>query len=330
MHSSYCDYLAQPFPDYKDNFCQYINSLAEYLDTANIDVDLIDHLNKKLNLTDIITQKNNLDTFLVESLIEIPRELFVNVEDFDRSLVDSPILFGSGQTISQPSLVGYMIQLLKLDELKNVANVKILEIGTASGYNAVLLADSLTNLNCHNNTVYTIEFISSLIPKAIHNISKFYKMESKPANWTKSSIPQRVVGFSTPRGQLILYKGDGTQSLGVIYDRIIVTAGGDKLPLTFIKYLKDKGVVVMPIQDYLVTIVKLKSASTHLRIHSMRDLNSYLHHMILQNNKHQIVDFKGLYSLSITLVIPVNFVPLRYTKSTTVAAGAERPPAGTH
>ena len=332
MHNSYCDYLARSFPKYEENFCQYVNTLIEYLNTTNIDVDLIDHLNKKIELTNIITQKYTLDPLLVESLIEIPRELFANVKDFNQSLIDSPIQFGSVRdvTISQPSLVGYMIQLLKLKELKNVSNVNILEIGTASGYNAVLLADSLTNLNCRNNTVYTIEFISSLIPKAIHNISKFYKMESKPANWTKSSIPQRVVGFSTPRGQLILYKGDGTQSLGVIYDRIIVTAGGDKLPLTFIKYLKDKGVVVMPIQDYLVTIVKLKSASTHLRIHSMRDQNSYLHHMILQNNKHQIVDFKGLYSLSITLVIPVNFVPLRYTKSTTVAAGAERPPAGTH
>jgi len=80
MHSSYCDYLAQPFPDYKDNFCQYINTLIEYLDTNNIDVDLIGHLNKKIELTDIITQKNNLDMFLVESLIEIPRELVSGIK----------------------------------------------------------------------------------------------------------------------------------------------------------------------------------------------------------------------------------------------------------
>ena len=319
MHNPYCEYLARQFPDYKENFCKYINSLTGYLDTANIDVDLIDHLNKKLNLTDIITQKNNLDTFLIESLIEIPRELFVNVEDFDRSLVDSPILFGSGQTISQPSLVGYMIQLLKLDELENVANVKILEIGTASGYNAVLLADSLTNLNCHNNTVYTIEFISSLIPKAIHNISKFYEMKSKPARMTQSNTPQKIVKFATPLGHIILYKGDGTQPLGVIYDRIIVTAGGDELPLTFIKDLKSNGVLVMPVQQYLVIIVKLKSASTRQPISSIRDLNLYLDKMVSQNIEHKIVNFKGLYSLSITVDIPVRFVPLKSTRPTSAA-----------
>ena len=319
MHNPYCEYLARQFPDYKDNFCQYINTLIEYLDTNNIDVDLIGHLNKKIELTDIITQKNNLDMFLVESLIEIPRELFVNVEDFDRSLVDSPIPFGSVQTISQPSLVGYMIQLLKLDELKNVANVKILEIGTASGYNAVLLADSLTNLNCHNNTVYTIELISSLIPKAIHNISKFYEMKSKPARMTQSNTPQKIVKFATPLGHIILYKGDGTQPLGVIYDRIIVTAGGDELPLTFIKDLKSNGVLVMPVQKYLVIIVKLKSASTRQPIRSIRNLNLYLDKMVSQNIKHKIVNFKGLYSLSITVDIPVRFVPLKSTRPTSAA-----------
>ena len=161
---------------------------------------------------------------------------------------DAAIRFGSGQTISQPSLVGYMIKLLNLAELENTANVKILEIGTASGYNAVLLADSLTKLNCHNNTVYTIELIPALIPKAIHNISKFYDMTTKPARMAKSDTPQRVVGFATRLGNIVLYKGDGTQSLGISYDRIIVTAGGEELPLTFIKDLKYGGVLVMPIQ----------------------------------------------------------------------------------
>ena len=321
MHNSYCDYLARSFPKYEENFCQYVNTLIEYLNTTNIDVDLIDHLNKKIELTNIITQKYTLDPLLVESLIEIPREIFANVKDFNQSLIDSPIQFGSVRdvTISQPSLVGYMIQLLKLKELKNVSNVNILEIGTASGYNAVLLADSLTNLNCRNNTVYTIEFISSLIPKAIHNISKFYEMKSKPARMTQSNTPQKIVKFATPLGHIVLYKGDGTQPLGVIYDRIIVTAGGDELPLTFIKDLKSNGVLVMPVQKYLVIIVKLKSASTRQPISSIRDLNLYLDKMVSQNIKHKIVNFKGLYSLSITVDIPVRFVPLKSTRPTSAA-----------
>jgi len=321
MHNSYCEYLARHFPSsYQDNFCQYVDTLIEYLNTNRIDVDLINHLNQKIDLTRHITRKNDLDPFLVESLIEIPRELFANVEDFDQSLEDHPISFGSGQTISQPSLVGYMIQLLNLKELENVANVNLLEIGTASGYNAVLLADSLANLNCQNNTVYTIEVVPSLISKGIHNISQFYEMKSKPVvGRTKTSTPQQVVDFDTPLGQLILYKGDGTQPLGVIYDRIIVTAGGVKLPLTFIKDLNDGGILVMPIQlvdtqQYLVTIMKLKSASTPRQsIRSIRDLNSYLNSMVSRDIEHSIVNFKMLYSLSITLDIPVRFVPLKYT-----------------
>ena len=145
-------------------------------------------------------------------------------------------------------------------------------------------------------------------------------MKSEPVvGRTKTSTPQQVVDFDTPLGQLILYKGDGTQPLGVIYDRIIVTAGGDKIPLTFIKDLNDGGILVMPIQavdtrQFLVTIMKLKSDSTpRTSIRSIGALNSYLNGMVSRDIEHSIVNFKMRYSLSITLDIPVRFVPLKYT-----------------
>ena len=105
----------------------------------------------------------------------------------------------------------------------------------------------------------------------------------------------------------------------MIYDRIIVTAGGDKIPLTFIKDLNDGGILVMPIQavdtrQFLVTIMKLKSDSTpRTSIRSIGDLYSYVNSMVSRDIKHSIVNFKMRYSLSIALDIPVRFVPLKYT-----------------
>jgi len=318
MHNFYCDYLSRQFPKYKTNYCLYVNTLIPYIKNNNINVDLMRHLKKKIKLTNIITKKK-LNEFLVKTLIEIPREIFVNLQDFDRSLIDSPIHLADGQTISQPSLVGYMIQMLNLTKLKNVANVKILEIGTASGYNAVLLSESLNKLNCRDNTVYSIELLPSLINKAIENISNLYPMESRPVRMEKTNTPQRIVEFDTQLGHLVLYKGDGTQSLGFRYNRIIVTAGGE-LPLTFLTDLKYKGVLVMPVQlstqQYIVRFKKIKKSSRkQIYSSSFEALNLILNEMIFQNDKTAIVNFQGLYSLVINIDIPVRFVPLKFMTS---------------
>ena len=47
MHNFYCDYLSRQFPEYKTNYCLYINTLIPYINKNNINVDLMRHLKKK-------------------------------------------------------------------------------------------------------------------------------------------------------------------------------------------------------------------------------------------------------------------------------------------
>ena len=86
-------------------------------------------------------------------MIKVPREIFVPVPKINLSNLNRPLEVANGQTISQPSLMAYMIDLLELDRY-NKENVRVLEIGTCSGYNAVLLQNIL---NMYNYKSYTID-----------------------------------------------------------------------------------------------------------------------------------------------------------------------------
>ncbi len=58
MHNKYCRYLSRRSPQYKTNYCLYVNTLISFMDKNNIKVDLMEHLEKKKNLIDIIGGKN--------------------------------------------------------------------------------------------------------------------------------------------------------------------------------------------------------------------------------------------------------------------------------
>ena len=374
MHNIYCDYLSCQFLEedkhknccinlrtctcqkksYEDSCCLYVNTLMNYVTAEGGRPLGCKHFMKKKKLNTII--KNGISKeFIVATLIEIPREIFVNVEDIDKSLANHSLPLIDGQTISQPSLVGQMIQMLHLTELETKPDVKILEIGTASGYNAVLLSECLNKLDCKNNTVYTIELYSSLVHKAINNILNLHKAlpmpeadryniknmgetpndtelrsASRPGGSGASGDPERndsagapphrgaesrsdcIVKFETGKGNLVLYKGDGTKSLGFCYNRIIVTAGGD-LPLTFIEDLDYNGILVMPVDfpdleaQYIVRFKKLKELKGD-NVSNVDDLKSILNKKDFET---KTIIFNGRYSLVINIGIPVTFVPLQ-------------------
>jgi len=357
MHNIYCDYLSCQFLEedkgtnccinlrtctcqkksYKDSCCLYVNTLMNYVTAEGGRPLGCKHFMKKKKLNTII--KNGISKeFIVATLIEIPREIFVNVEDIDKSLANHSLPLIDSQTISQPSLVGQMIQMLNLTELETKPDVKILEIGTASGYNAVLLSECLNKLDCKNNTVYTIELYSSLVHKAINNILNLHKALPMPEadrrynisrpgasgdperNDSAGAPPHRgaelrsgcIVKFETGKGNLVLYKGDGTKSLGFCYNRIIVTAGGD-LPLTFIEDLDYNGILVMPVDfpdleaQYIVRFKKLKELKGD-NVDDVDDLKSILNKKDFET---KTIIFNGRYSLVINIGIPVTFVPLQ-------------------
>ena len=72
---------------------------------------------------------------VIDAMRSIPRAMFVPDSLKDRAYDDCPLPIGYGQTISQPFIVAYMLELLDLDNSHNV-----LEIGAGSGYQIALLA----------------------------------------------------------------------------------------------------------------------------------------------------------------------------------------------
>src|SRR5213080_4985823 len=76
-----------------------------------------------------------LDELVVEAVARVARELFVPADLRERAWEDGALPIGAGQTISQPSLVAYMVALLDLR-----GGERVLDVGTGSGYHAAVLA----------------------------------------------------------------------------------------------------------------------------------------------------------------------------------------------
>ncbi len=91
-----------------------------------------------------------LDPVVIQAMLKVPRHAFVPDRYRDQAYNDYPLPIGYGQTISQPSLVGMMTEMLELE-----AGDRVLEIGTGSGYQAAILREI-------TDEVYTIEIIPEL------------------------------------------------------------------------------------------------------------------------------------------------------------------------
>ena len=158
---------------------------------------------------------------VIEAFLKVPRELFVWPGMEAEAYWDTPLPLGdTGQTISAPHMVAIM-----LEELRVKRGMKVLEIGTGSGYNAALLAE----LVGPEGEVVTIERIPELVEFAKKNIEK--------------------AGYSS---RVKIVQGDGTlgyppRSTEPIYDRIIVTAAAPRAPKYLLHQLKDEGILLAPI-----------------------------------------------------------------------------------
>jgi len=143
----------------------------------------------------------------------IPRHRFVEKGLEDQAYLDRPLTIGSGQTISQPLIVGMMTQAL---ELKGTE--KVLEIGTGSGYQTAILAELAKK-------IYTIERIPSLSLKARKILYRlgYYNVEFK--------ISDGTLGWPEDAP----------------FDAIIVTAAGPEIPHALKSQLTTGGRLVIPV-----------------------------------------------------------------------------------
>ncbi|MBE0461261.1 MAG: protein-L-isoaspartate(D-aspartate) O-methyltransferase [Candidatus Aminicenantes bacterium] len=166
------------------------------------------------------------DEKVLKAMEKVQRHLFVPENMRTYAYNDEPLPIGEGQTISQPYIVAYMTEFVKLNK-----NKKVLEIGTGSGYQTAILAEIA-------NEVFTIEIITSLFQKAKEALD---------------GLGYKNIHFK---------QGDG--SLGwakhAPYDAIVVTAAPQRLPEVLQDQLENHGRMIIPVgetfQDLILVVRK--------------------------------------------------------------------------
>jgi protein-L-isoaspartate(D-aspartate) O-methyltransferase len=155
------------------------------------------------------------DNRVLEAMAKVPREEFVPPDSRAATYEDGPLPIGYGQTISQPYIVAFMTEQLRLSPTH-----RVLEIGTGSGYQAAILAELA-------GEVYTIELVGPL---------------AKNAEATLQRLGYKNVHVKVGDG----YKGWPEYAP---FDAIIVTCAPDKVPQLLTDQLKDGGRMIIPVGD---------------------------------------------------------------------------------
>ncbi len=153
------------------------------------------------------------DTDVLSAIERVPRELFVPAAFRDRAYENSALPIGAGQTISQPLVVARMTQALELG-----GRLKVLEIGTGSGYQSAVLATL-----CRR--VYTIERDRELLRGAEERFKELglHNVTSRRGDGSRGWVEQAP------------------------FRRIIVTAAAETIPEALAGQLAEDGIMVLPL-----------------------------------------------------------------------------------
>jgi protein-L-isoaspartate(D-aspartate) O-methyltransferase len=166
-------------------------------------------------LVEALQERGIRDLAVLHAFDQTPRHLFVPTGMRHRAYEDSALPIGNGQTISQPSTHAKYLELLRL-----TGQERVLEVGTGSGYQTVLLSHL-------SSQVFSIERVGTLVTKARDAI--------------------RAAGATN----VSLLSGDGT--LGwreyAPYDAILVTAGSPAVPTPLAEQLSEGGRLLIPVGD---------------------------------------------------------------------------------
>jgi len=184
------------------HFFRKKNSIKERIFFNKNNDDLIKELREKG-----ITDKN-----ILSAIKKVPRELFVNKLSSQLAYQNIPLPVECGQTISQPYVVAYMIDCLKLKKTD-----KVLEIGTGTGYQTAIISHL-----CQK--IYTIEIFDKLFHQAKININKLkirnviHKHDNGINGWEEK----------------------------ILFDAIIISAASKEIPPKILENLKNYGKLIFP------------------------------------------------------------------------------------
>ena len=155
------------------------------------------------------------DRRVLDAMARVPREFFVDEIQHDRVYENTALSIGSGQTISQPSIVALMTEALQLNSTD-----RVLEVGSGSGYQAAVLAELA-------DRVVSVERIPALAAAARERLTKL----------GYTNVEVMTADAQTPLGWPSLAP----------YDAIAVTAAAPHMPGSLLTQLEPGGRLVIPV-----------------------------------------------------------------------------------
>ena len=174
--------------------------------------DTYKHKGLRQQMVDGLRQQGITDEAVLRAMNEVPRHWFLDSALDTAAYDDRALPIGCDQTISHPSTVAMQSQLLAVQP-----KMKVLEIGTGSGYQTAVL--------CRMG-------------------ARVFTIERQKGRFDRTTKLLRDCGF---RAQCFL--GDGYQGLSGQYDRIIVTCGAPDVPAALMAQLKVGGIMVIPLGE---------------------------------------------------------------------------------
>lgn len=189
---------------------------------------------RKIELIMALRNQGIRDQAILEAIERTPREMFLSTAFQPMAYADQALPIACGQTISQPFVVAFMTDRLKLHD-----RCKVLEIGTGSGYQTAILSPL-----CRR--VYTMERYRTLAKEAGERFKAL----------GLSNVTQ-MVGDG--------YKGWPNQAP---FDRIIITAAAKEVPEALADQLAIGGIMIIPLEDTpmnqdLVRITRTEQGYAH-------------------------------------------------------------------
>ncbi|MCX7954105.1 MAG: protein-L-isoaspartate(D-aspartate) O-methyltransferase [Bacteroidales bacterium] len=182
---------------------------------------------RELMVSEQIEARGIKDKNVLKAMRKVERHKFVPADLVKYAYQDTPLPIGFEQTISQPYIVAFMTEIIKPNK-----NMKVLEIGTGSGYQAAILAEIVKE-------VYTIELVEPLYNRARSLLND--------------------LGYKNIKFKL----GDGHEGWEEYapFDAIVVTAAAENVPPKLVDQLKEGGRMIIPVgsiysDQYLVLIEK--------------------------------------------------------------------------
>lgn len=179
---------------------------------ASVGVAQDPHAQQRRDMVRLIERYGVEDSITLAAMAAVPRHEFVPEGFRDNAYGDRPLPIGYGQTISQPYIVAYMTEILG-----SAPGMKVLEVGTGSGYQAAVLAE----IGCE---VYTVEIFEALAASAKEVHDRLgYKVNGRHADGH----------FGWPEA--------------APFDAVIVTAAAGYIPPALVEQLKPGGRMVIPV-----------------------------------------------------------------------------------